>query len=77
MGFIFSKSMNENMKDQKEFMLMNARLQVCFKIIKLLSFYHMCSNPTFSLIPQNKMFLGCILKTKMKWITNYLVSGLV
>ncbi|XP_041599823.1 uncharacterized protein LOC121484515 isoform X4 [Vulpes lagopus] len=28
MGFIFSKSMNENMKNQQEFMLMNARLQV-------------------------------------------------
>ncbi|XP_032146955.1 plasminogen receptor (KT) [Sapajus apella] len=28
MGFIFSKSMNENMKNQKEFMLMNARLQL-------------------------------------------------
>ncbi|EPQ04666.1 hypothetical protein D623_10015646 [Myotis brandtii] len=27
MGFIFSKSMNENMKNQQEFMLMNARLQ--------------------------------------------------
>nr|XP_031532809.1 plasminogen receptor (KT) isoform X2 [Vicugna pacos] len=28
MGFIFSKSMNENMKSQQEFMLMNARLQL-------------------------------------------------
>ncbi|XP_003273876.1 plasminogen receptor (KT) [Nomascus leucogenys] len=28
MGFIFSKSMNESMKNQKEFMLMNARLQL-------------------------------------------------
>ncbi|XP_053512259.1 prorelaxin isoform X2 [Artibeus jamaicensis] len=28
MGFIFSKSMNENMKMQQEFMLMNARLQL-------------------------------------------------
>ena len=28
MGFIFSKSMNENMKSQQEFMLMNSRLQV-------------------------------------------------
>ncbi|XP_036885796.1 plasminogen receptor (KT) [Sturnira hondurensis] len=28
MGFIFSKSMNENMKIQQEFMLMNARLQL-------------------------------------------------
>ncbi|XP_041599822.1 prorelaxin isoform X3 [Vulpes lagopus] len=28
MGFIFSKSMNENMKNQQEFMLMNARLQI-------------------------------------------------
>ncbi|KAM5261351.1 plasminogen receptor (KT) [Hipposideros larvatus] len=28
MGFIFSKSMNENMKNQQEFMLMNARLQL-------------------------------------------------
>ncbi|KAB0390401.1 hypothetical protein E2I00_004939, partial [Balaenoptera physalus] len=27
MGFIFSKSMNENMKSQQEFMLMSARLQ--------------------------------------------------
>ncbi|OWK01006.1 hypothetical protein Celaphus_00018321, partial [Cervus elaphus hippelaphus] len=26
MGFIFSKSMNENMKSQQEFMLMNSRL---------------------------------------------------
>uniref|UniRef100_A0A8C6QUZ2 Plasminogen receptor, C-terminal lysine transmembrane protein n=1 Tax=Nannospalax galili TaxID=1026970 RepID=A0A8C6QUZ2_NANGA len=31
MGFIFSKSMNENMKNQQEFMLMNARLQVKLK----------------------------------------------
>ncbi|XP_073734256.1 plasminogen receptor (KT) isoform X1 [Callorhinus ursinus] len=30
MGFIFSKSMSENMKNQQEFMLMNARLQICF-----------------------------------------------
>ncbi|XP_028911884.1 plasminogen receptor (KT) [Ornithorhynchus anatinus] len=28
MGFVFSKSMNENMKNQQEFMLMNARLQL-------------------------------------------------
>ncbi|XP_057580012.1 plasminogen receptor (KT) isoform X3 [Hippopotamus amphibius kiboko] len=28
MGFIFSKSMNENMKTQQEFMLMNSRLQL-------------------------------------------------
>ncbi|XP_012861097.1 plasminogen receptor (KT) [Echinops telfairi] len=28
MGFILSKSMNENMKRQQEFMLMNARLQL-------------------------------------------------
>ncbi|XP_020015195.2 plasminogen receptor (KT) [Castor canadensis] len=28
MGFIFSKSINENMKNQKEFMLMNAKLQL-------------------------------------------------
>ncbi|XP_004457454.1 plasminogen receptor (KT) [Dasypus novemcinctus] len=28
MGFIFSKSMNENMKNQQEFMLMNSRLQL-------------------------------------------------
>ncbi|KFO34705.1 plasminogen receptor (KT) [Fukomys damarensis] len=28
MGFMFSKSMNENMKNQQEFMLMNARLQL-------------------------------------------------
>ncbi|XP_006881374.1 PREDICTED: plasminogen receptor (KT) [Elephantulus edwardii] len=28
MGFIFSKSMNENMKNQQEFMLVNARLQL-------------------------------------------------
>ncbi|XP_037348712.1 plasminogen receptor (KT) [Talpa occidentalis] len=28
MGFILSKSMNENMKAQQEFMLMNARLQL-------------------------------------------------
>ncbi|XP_020763610.1 plasminogen receptor (KT) isoform X1 [Odocoileus virginianus] len=28
MGFIFSKSMNENMKSQQEFMLMNSRLQL-------------------------------------------------
>ncbi|XP_045628428.1 plasminogen receptor (KT) isoform X1 [Ursus americanus] len=28
MGFIFSKSMSENMKNQQEFMLMNARLQL-------------------------------------------------
>uniref|UniRef100_A0A8C5K9P9 Plasminogen receptor, C-terminal lysine transmembrane protein n=1 Tax=Jaculus jaculus TaxID=51337 RepID=A0A8C5K9P9_JACJA len=28
MGFVFSKSMNENMKIQQEFMLMNARLQL-------------------------------------------------
>ncbi|XP_006991134.1 plasminogen receptor (KT) [Peromyscus maniculatus bairdii] len=28
MGFIFSKSMNENMKIQQEFMVMNARLQL-------------------------------------------------
>ncbi|XP_008046445.2 plasminogen receptor (KT) isoform X1 [Carlito syrichta] len=28
MGFIFSKSMNENMKHQQEFMLMNAQLQL-------------------------------------------------
>ncbi|XP_003782946.1 plasminogen receptor (KT) [Otolemur garnettii] len=28
MGFIFSKSMNENMKNQQEFMQMNARLQL-------------------------------------------------
>ncbi|KAM6170519.1 plasminogen receptor (KT) [Rhynchocyon petersi] len=28
MGFIFSKSINENMKNQQEFMLMNARLQL-------------------------------------------------
>lgn len=31
MGFIFSKSMNENMKSQQEFMLMNSRLQVHLK----------------------------------------------
>ncbi|EDL41678.1 RIKEN cDNA 5033414D02, isoform CRA_b, partial [Mus musculus] len=28
MGFIFSKSMNENMKNQQEFMVTHARLQV-------------------------------------------------
>ncbi|XP_005388716.1 PREDICTED: plasminogen receptor (KT) [Chinchilla lanigera] len=28
MGFMFSKSMSENMKNQQEFMLMNARLQL-------------------------------------------------
>ncbi|XP_054842748.1 plasminogen receptor (KT) [Eublepharis macularius] len=28
MGFIFSKSMNENIKSQQEFMLMNSRLQL-------------------------------------------------
>ncbi|EHB04987.1 hypothetical protein GW7_16938 [Heterocephalus glaber] len=28
MGFMFSKSMNENMKNQQEFMLINARLQL-------------------------------------------------
>ncbi|XP_032747669.1 plasminogen receptor (KT) [Rattus rattus] len=28
MGFIFSKSMNENMKNQQEFMVMHARLQL-------------------------------------------------
>ncbi|XP_077004378.1 plasminogen receptor (KT) [Tamandua tetradactyla] len=28
MGFIFSKSMNENLKTQQEFMLMNSRLQL-------------------------------------------------
>ncbi|XP_011374948.1 plasminogen receptor (KT) isoform X1 [Pteropus medius] len=28
MGFIFSKAMNENMKNQQEFALMNARLQL-------------------------------------------------
>uniref|UniRef100_A0A8D2DYQ3 Plasminogen receptor with a C-terminal lysine n=1 Tax=Sciurus vulgaris TaxID=55149 RepID=A0A8D2DYQ3_SCIVU len=28
MGFIFSKSMNENMKNQQEFMLTNAQLQL-------------------------------------------------
>uniref|UniRef100_A0A8D0C1R7 Plasminogen receptor with a C-terminal lysine n=1 Tax=Salvator merianae TaxID=96440 RepID=A0A8D0C1R7_SALMN len=28
MGFIFSKSMNENLKNQQEFMLMNSRLQL-------------------------------------------------
>ncbi|KAL6071360.1 hypothetical protein STEG23_006208 [Scotinomys teguina] len=28
MGFIFSKSMNENLKSQQEFMVMNARLQL-------------------------------------------------
>ncbi|XP_037654171.1 plasminogen receptor (KT) [Choloepus didactylus] len=28
MGFILSKPMNENMKNQKEFMLMNSRLQL-------------------------------------------------
>ncbi|XP_058513308.1 plasminogen receptor (KT) isoform X2 [Ochotona princeps] len=28
MGFVFSKSMNENMKNQQEFMLMNSRLQL-------------------------------------------------
>lgn len=28
MGFVFSKSVNENMKNQQEFMLMNSRLQV-------------------------------------------------
>ncbi|XP_003407404.1 plasminogen receptor (KT) [Loxodonta africana] len=28
MGFIFSKYMNENMKNQQEFMLMNTRLQL-------------------------------------------------
>ncbi|XP_043836477.1 plasminogen receptor (KT) [Dromiciops gliroides] len=28
MGFLFSKHMNENMKQQQEFMLMNARLQM-------------------------------------------------
>nr|KAF6486561.1 plasminogen receptor with a C-terminal lysine [Rousettus aegyptiacus] len=28
MGFIFSKSLNENMKNQQEFALMNARLQL-------------------------------------------------
>lgn len=28
MGFIFSKSMNENMKNQKEFMTMQSQLQV-------------------------------------------------
>ncbi|XP_036593380.1 plasminogen receptor (KT) [Trichosurus vulpecula] len=28
MGFIFSKHMNENMKQQQEFMLMNSRLQL-------------------------------------------------
>ncbi|XP_040397095.1 plasminogen receptor (KT) [Cygnus olor] len=27
MGFVFSKSMNENLKAQREFMLMNSRLQ--------------------------------------------------
>ncbi|EDM13094.1 similar to RIKEN cDNA 5033414D02 (predicted), isoform CRA_c [Rattus norvegicus] len=31
MGFIFSKSMNENMKNQQEFMVMHARLQVKLK----------------------------------------------
>ncbi|XP_033029488.1 plasminogen receptor (KT) [Lacerta agilis] len=28
MGFMFSKSMNENLKSQQEFMLMNSRLQL-------------------------------------------------
>uniref|UniRef100_A0A2D4FZD3 Plasminogen receptor (KT) n=1 Tax=Micrurus corallinus TaxID=54390 RepID=A0A2D4FZD3_MICCO len=28
MGFIFSKSLNESLKNQKEFMLMNSRLQL-------------------------------------------------
>ncbi|XP_040844818.1 plasminogen receptor (KT) [Ochotona curzoniae] len=28
MGFVFSKSVNENMKNQQEFMLMNSRLQL-------------------------------------------------
>ncbi|XP_062984621.1 plasminogen receptor (KT) [Elgaria multicarinata webbii] len=28
MGFIFSKSINENLKNQQEFMLMNSRLQL-------------------------------------------------
>uniref|UniRef100_G1KCE1 Plasminogen receptor with a C-terminal lysine n=1 Tax=Anolis carolinensis TaxID=28377 RepID=G1KCE1_ANOCA len=28
MGFIFSKSMNENLKNQQEFMIMNSRLQL-------------------------------------------------
>ncbi|NXI72972.1 PLRKT protein, partial [Anseranas semipalmata] len=28
MGFVFSKSMNENLKAQQEFMLMNSRLQL-------------------------------------------------
>ncbi|XP_011911902.1 PREDICTED: plasminogen receptor (KT) isoform X1 [Cercocebus atys] len=33
MGFIFSKSMNESMKNQREFMLMSARLQYPVKIL--------------------------------------------
>ncbi|XP_007944531.1 plasminogen receptor (KT) [Orycteropus afer afer] len=37
MGFIFSKSMSENMKNQQEFMLMNTRLQVNLQIIILLN----------------------------------------
>lgn len=28
MGFVFSKSMNDSLKAQQEFMLMNSRLQV-------------------------------------------------
>uniref|UniRef100_A0A8C9GF39 Plasminogen receptor with a C-terminal lysine n=1 Tax=Piliocolobus tephrosceles TaxID=591936 RepID=A0A8C9GF39_9PRIM len=35
MGFIFSKSMNESMKNQKEFMLMNARLQIKISFIRM------------------------------------------
>ena len=41
MGFIFSKSMNENMKSQQEFMLMNARLQVHFYFFNFLKKFYL------------------------------------
>lgn len=44
MGFIFSKAMNENLKSQQEFMLMNSRLQVCFllnSVMKWIFFFNL------------------------------------
>ncbi|KAJ8789029.1 hypothetical protein J1605_022281 [Eschrichtius robustus] len=49
MGFIFSKSMNENMKSQQEFMLMNARLQW----LKFLS--HVLEHYVLLNLPKGKM----------------------
>ncbi|EDM13093.1 similar to RIKEN cDNA 5033414D02 (predicted), isoform CRA_b [Rattus norvegicus] len=47
MGFIFSKSMNENMKNQQEFMVMHARLQS--NKAKEASFSYSYSSPKFHL----------------------------